>query len=282
MTRPYTLGHTLVRATDITMKFDDNLVLKPTSIEVRDILRPGMEQGQVIGILGPSGCGKTTFARILAGLQEPTTGTIQVADIKNLDVMKPIQPGLVGMVAQNYPLFPWRTVEGNLLVALEQSQWPREPKEARWQKAQEYLDLFGLTDKIKCYPSQLSGGQKQRVSIIRELLCSEHYLVMDEPFTGLDPIKKDTLCATINKVATLHEQNTLFIVAHDIDALTKISDCLWLFGRERDQNGNPIPGSAIRKSYNLIERGLAWEPDIARMPAFHEFKNEVRAEFDNL
>jgi polar amino acid transport system ATP-binding protein/sulfate transport system ATP-binding protein len=279
MTHSYTLGPTLVKATDVTMKFGETLVLKPTSIEVKDILRPGMAQGQVVGILGPSGCGKTTFARILAGLQTPTTGTIQVADIQNLDVMKPVQPGLVGMVAQKYPLFPWRTVQGNLMVALEHSPWA---KEVRLQKVQEYLELFGLADKLKCYPAQLSGGQQQRVSIIRELLCSEHYLVMDEPFTGLDPIKKDLLCRTINKVATLHEQNTIFIVAHDIDALVKISDCLWLFGRERDQNGNPIPGSAIRKSYNLIERGLAWEPDIAKMPAFHEFKSEVRAEFDNL
>lgn len=261
------------------MKFEGNLVLKPTSIEVREILRPGMKQGHVVGILGPSGCGKTTFARILAGLQEPTTGTIQVADIQNLDVMKPIRPGLVGMVAQKYPLFPWRTVRGNLMVALEHSSWA---KKVRWQKAQEYLELFGISDKAKCYPAQLSGGQQQRIAIIRELLCSEHYLVMDEPFTGLDPIMKDRLCATLNKVATLHEQNTLFVVAHDIDALIKVSDCLWLFGRERDQDGNPIPGASIRKSYNLIERGLAWEPDIAKMPAFHDFKNEVRADFDNL
>jgi polar amino acid transport system ATP-binding protein/sulfate transport system ATP-binding protein len=261
------------------MKFEDNLVLRPTSIEVSDILRPGLSQGQVIGILGPSGCGKTTFARILAGLQEPTTGTIQVADVLNPESMAPVRPGVVGMVAQSYPLFPWRTVQGNLMVALEHSAWA---KETRYLKIREYLDLFGLADKLACYPAQLSGGQRQRISIIRELLCSEHYLVMDEPFTGLDPIMKDKLCATINKVALLHEQNTIFVVAHDIDALVKISDCLWLFGRDRDETGKHLPGAYIKKSYNLIERGLAWEPDIAKMPAFHEFKQEVRAEFENL
>lgn len=279
MTHQYTLGPTLVKATDVTMKFDDTLVLKPTSIEVKDILRPNMQQGQVIGILGPSGCGKTTFARILAGLQEPTTGTVQVADNENLTILKPITAGAVGMVAQNYPLFPWRTVWGNLNIALEPLKLSPTIRDSR---INSYLSKFGLRDKASCYPAQLSGGQKQRISIIRELLCSEHYLVMDEPFTGLDPIMKDKLCETINQVATMHEQNTIFVVAHDIDALVKISDCLWLFGRERDKDGNKLPGATIQKSYNLIERGLAWEPDIAKMPAFHDFKLEVRAEFDNL
>ncbi len=268
-----------MKATDVTMKFGDNLVLKPTSIEVRDILRPGMAQGQVVGILGPSGCGKTTFSRILAGLQKPTTGTIQVADSQNMTVLNPIKPGLVGMVAQNYPLFPWRTVQGNLDVALEHSD---DDKALRKSRINQYLNTFGLRDKVKCYPSQLSGGQCQRIAIIRELLCSEHYLVLDEPFTGLDCTMKDRLIEMINQVARMHEQNTIFIVAHDIEALAQISDCLWLFGRERDEKGVPIPGATIRKSYNLIERGLAWEPGIEKTQAFHEFRNEVRAEFENL
>jgi polar amino acid transport system ATP-binding protein/sulfate transport system ATP-binding protein len=93
---------------------------------------------------------------------------------------------------------------------------------------------------------------------------------------------KDKLCVEINKVATMHEQNTIFVVAHDIDALVKISDCLWLFGREKDAQGNHMPGATIRKSYNLIERGLAWEPDIAKMPGFNDFKSEVREEFESL
>lgn len=277
MTAEYTLGRTLVKASDVTMKFNDNLVLRPTSVEVKDILCPGVIRGQVVGILGPSGCGKTTFARILAGLQTPTTGEILVSVSDNSEAMKPVGPGLVGMVAQNYPLFPWRTVYGNLMVALEHSTL--QNKNA---KIAEYLGIFGLLGKEDLYPAELSGGMKQRVSIIRELLCSEHYLVMDEPFTGLDPIMKDKLCVTITQVASLHESNTIFVVAHDIEALITISDCLWLFGRERDAAGNPIPGSTIRKSYNLIELGLAWRPDISSTREFAEFKNQVRAEFKNL
>jgi polar amino acid transport system ATP-binding protein/sulfate transport system ATP-binding protein len=279
MTPEYKLTDTLVRATDITMKFGDNLVLRPTSIEVKDIVRPDVCQGQVVGILGPSGCGKTTFARILAGLQEPTTGTVLVANSDKPSEMLSVMPGLVGMVAQNYPLFPWRTLEDNLWVALEHTDLVKGAKEA---KVSKYLNLFGLSDKRKLFPAQLSGGQRQRASIIRELLCSEHYLVMDEPFTGLDPIMKDRLCETISKVAQIHEHNTIFVVAHDIEALIKISDCLWLFGRDKNEKGEYVMGSTIKKSYNLIERDLAWHPEVDRTREFADFRNEVKAEFQNL
>lgn len=272
----YKLSDVLVRATDVTMKFGDTLVLRPTSIEVKDIVRPDTCQGQVIGILGPSGCGKTTFARILAGLQEPTTGRVEV---DKYGKMQPVEPGLVGMVAQSYPLFSWRTVEGNLWVALEHANLDQESKE---RKIRDHLNMFDMYPKRGLYPAELSGGMRQRVSILRELLCSEHYLVMDEPFTGLDPIMKDRLCEAINRVAKIHEHNTIFVVAHDIEALIKISDCLWLFGRDKDAKGNYVPGATIKKSYNLIERGLAWQPDIDTTPEFATFRNEIKAEFKNL
>lgn len=270
------LKEVLVQATDVSLKFDEKVILKPTTVEVRDIVRPDTCQGQVIGILGPSGVGKTVFSRILAGLQEPTHGSV-VVNIGGK--MVPVQPGFVGMVAQDYPLFPHRTVLGNLLLALEHTKLSTKDREA---KAKEYLDTFELLDKVNKYPSQLSGGQRQRVSIIRELLSSEHYIVMDEPFTGLDPIMKDAVCDLIDKVAKLAEHNTLFVVAHDLPALTQIADQLWLFGRDRNEAGGVIPGATIKKTYNLIERGLAWKPDIASTKQFGEFVAEVREQFKGL
>jgi NitT/TauT family transport system ATP-binding protein len=283
----YSIGAVLARCEDVSLTFKDRegnpkVILKPTTVEVRDIIRPGMAQGQVIGILGPSGIGKTQFSRILTGLQAPTTGKVLVRDFigdPNGDSLRPIEEGLVGMVAQNYPLFSHRTVLGNLLVALEHTTLKKADKLA---KINEYLTLFELTDTLDKYPIQLSGGQRQRIAIAREMLCSEHILVFDEPFTGLDPIMKDNVCALLNQVAQLHELNTLFVVAHDITALCQIADHLWLFGRERDEQGKPIPGATIKVQYDLIEQGLAWQPGIYDTPAFAEFVREVRAQFRTL
>lgn len=279
----YEVRDVLVSIKDVTLKFGDKLILKPTSIEVRDIVRPGCVTGQVIGVLGPSGVGKTQFSRILTGLNPPTTGTVEVLEVdhlpQNAPKMRPVEAGLVGMVPQDYPLFGHRRVLDNLLVALEHSSLS---KAARRDKAMEYLNRFELADKKDLFPAQLSGGQRQRVAIIQALLCSEHYLVMDEPFTGLDPIMKDRVCEMIAQVASLHESNTIFVVAHDIAALVAISDQLWLFGRDRDDQGNIIPGATIKKQYNLIERGLTWQPDISLTKAFGDFVTEVKAQFRNL
>lgn len=267
----YELKEVLVSVKNVSLQFEDKVILKPTSIEVRDIVRPDVAQGQVVGILGPSGVGKTQFSRILTGLQTPSSGTVEILIG---DKMVTVPPGQIGMVAQHYPLLRHRTVMGNLLVALEHSAL--DPK-ARTAKAQEHLALFEMADKADLYPSQLSGGQRQRVAILQSLLCSEHYMVMDEPFTGLDPIMKDRVCELINKVATLHERNTIFVVAHDIEALLMIADCLWLFGREPG-----VPGATIKHQYNLIERGLAWRPGLSSTREFADLRNEVKEKFSNL
>lgn len=268
----YQTKDTLIKIDNVSLSYGDKVILKPISIEVKDIVREDCIQGQVLGILGPSGIGKSTLSRILTGLMKPSTGSVTVGG-------KIVEASMVGYVAQNYPLFNHRTVMGNLLVALEHANIS---KEARKDRVKEYLNRFDLLDKADLYPSQLSGGQKQRCSIIQELLCSEHYLVLDEPFSGQDPVLKDRTCEWINQVANLHEENTIFVVAHDISALVTISDHLWLLGRDKDANGKIIPGAYIKKEYNLIDRGLAWQKDISMTREFADCVAEIKAEFKNL
>jgi NitT/TauT family transport system ATP-binding protein len=271
---PYEFGDTILKATNISLKLGGNQILRDLSAEVKDLRRPGMVAGQVVGFLGPSGIGKTRFFRILAGLDAPDTGRVTLGP-----KAVPVERGMVGVVAQSYPLFPHRTVIGNLLVAGRQAGLSSE---AAREKAESFLTRFRLQDRGKLYPSQLSGGQRQRVAIAQQAMCSEHFLLMDEPFSGLDPIAVDQVAELIGEVANLHELNTIIVVTHDIAAAMEVSDTLWLMGRDRSENGQIIPGARIQETYNLVERGLAWRKGINTTPEFMELMREILARFPSL
>ncbi|MCI0574349.1 MAG: ATP-binding cassette domain-containing protein, partial [Myxococcaceae bacterium] len=251
-----------------------NLILRGVDLEVKDVRRPGKVAGQVVGLLGPSGIGKTRLFRIMAGLDAPDRGQVLIGDPG-----KPVERGMVGVVAQHYPLFDHRTVLGNLLVAGAQAGLSRA--QAR-QRADSYLKRFRLEDRALLYPCQLSGGQRQRVAIAQQFMCSEHFLLMDEPFSGLDPIAVDRVAELIQEVASLHELNTIIVVTHDISAALEVADTLWLMGRDRDESGRIVPGARIKATYNLIDRGLAWRQGITTAPEFLEVLQEVVARFPDL
>jgi polar amino acid transport system ATP-binding protein/sulfate transport system ATP-binding protein len=274
--RGYEVKDVLVSIRDVGLSFGDTHVLRGVTAEVRDIVRPGVAQGQVVGILGPSGTGKTQLSRILAGLQDPSSGSVSVA--RPDGTLEPVRAGLVGVVAQHYPLLRHRTVLGNLEVAAGMSGRDR-PRE----RSLEMLARFDLADRAGFFPSQLSGGQRQRVAIAQQLLCSERLVIMDEPFTGLDPIMKDRTCDLIRQVSLMDEHNTIFVVAHDIHAVASISDTLWLIGRDREPaSGQPVAGSRIQASYDLAAMGLAWSPGASETREFAILMADVRDRFRHL
>jgi polar amino acid transport system ATP-binding protein/sulfate transport system ATP-binding protein len=249
-------------------------VLRDLSAQVRDVVRPGFSQGQVVGLLGPSGIGKTTLFHVLAGLLRPDTGTIKIGE-KGV----PASPGLVGVVAQNYVLFEHRSVLGNLVIAARQAGMaPAKAREA----SMAYLQRFGLAEHAEKYPMQLSGGQRQRVAIAQQLLCSELYLVMDEPFSGLDVLQQENVQKLILEVSQTHEHNTLIVVTHDVSAAVAVCDTIWLMGRDRDAAGNVVPGARIVDQIDLLERGLAWRPDIRTLPGYVQLVNEIKERFHTL
>ena len=273
---PYEVKDVLISIDSVSLQLGGKPILRDVKAEVRDIVRPGCTQGQVVGILGPSGIGKTQLSRIMSGLQAPSSGAVVIHDGDKRTV---VEPGLVGVVAQNYPLLRHRTVLGNLEVAARQHGLSSD--DART-KSMEMLEKFGLLDRATFYPSQLSGGQRQRVAIAQQLLCSDHFIIMDEPFTGLDPLMKDLTCELIQTVALMDERNTIFVVAHDIAAVTAISDTLWLLGRDRDESGAVVPGSRIQARYDLASMGMAWEPGISETPRFAALVAEVKSRFKSL
>ncbi|HKC14227.1 MAG TPA: ABC transporter ATP-binding protein [Vicinamibacteria bacterium] len=273
-TAAYETGATILKASGISLTLGGNPILRDINLEVRDLRRPGCITGQVVGLLGPSGIGKTRLFRILAGLDEPTQGQVLIGE-KGI----PVERGMVGVVAQNYPLFPHRTVLGNLQVAGRQAGLSTA-KAA--QMASSFLKRFRLEDRAHLYPAQLSGGQQQRVAIAQQFMCSEHFLLMDEPFSGLDPIAVDKVSEIIAEVACLHELNTIIVVTHDIPAAIAVADHLWLMGRDRDASGRIIPGARIQATYDLIERGLAWREGITTTPEFLELLREIMARFPTL
>ncbi len=269
-----TYGETLLKIDHVSLSYEDKVILRDVNAEIRDIVREGRTQGQVVGFLGPSGIGKTQLFRIIAGLNHPSSGQVLVNS-----TLTPVKAGMVGVVAQNYPLFENRTIFSNLLLAANQME---KSHEAAHEKVLKYLKRLDMLDQSQLYPAQISGGQRQRVAIAQQLLCSEHFLLMDEPFSGLDVVMEAKVCELINEIACLDELNTIIVVTHDVTAAATVADHLWLMGRDRDASGNFIPGARIQETYDLIERDMCWHPEITNSPKFLEFVREVKERFQTL
>ena len=264
----YWVSDTLVKVENVSLSIGNKLILRDINLEVKDIHRNGCKQGQVIGFFGKSGTGKTKLSELLSGLRKPTTGAVTVGKTQH-----EVQRGEVGMVQQHYPLFNNRTVYGNLLVACELSTTPKNEREDR---VMHIMSRFGMADYRTAYPTQLSGGQRQRIAIAQQLLCSEHYIILDEPFSGLDISMIDEVSHLIQEISLMDEENTVIIVSHDLATTAALSDRLWMMGKETAADGTQVPGSKILREYDLAAMGLAWEPQIEEMPAFTEMLADIK------
>ncbi|RHW33988.1 ATP-binding cassette domain-containing protein [Lysinibacillus yapensis] len=170
-----------------------------------------MEQGEIVGILGRSGSGKSTLLRLIAGLEMPLKGSIKVAGTTVVNdgvYLHPEERG-VGMVFQDYALFPHMTVKNNILFGLS-----RMPRNERKQRLDEMLDLVQLKNFSNRYPHELSGGQQQRVALARALAPQPSILLMDEPFSNLDADLREAIREELGVI--LNNANmTCIIVTHD-------------------------------------------------------------------
>ena len=174
-----------------------------------------VRKGELISIVGPSGCGKTTILRMIAGLLEPTTGSIEIAG-------RPCtKPGPDrGMVFQDFALLPWRSVIKNVELGLEIEGIP---KQERHERAKKYLEIVGLEKFKDSRINELSGGMKQRVGIARALVGHPDVLLMDEPFGALDAQTRNLMQAGLINILEKTDQTIIF-VTHSVDEAVYLSD----------------------------------------------------------
>lgn len=263
----------LLHVAGVSQMLGGNQILEDLSFEVRDRVRPDLITGQIVGLLGPSGVGKTRLLRLIAGLDQPDTGQILGPD------KQPLPVGSVGLVFQNYILLRHRTVLGNLLTAGAAGGLSRDEAHER---SVELLRRFGLLERSTFYPAQLSGGQRQRVAIAQQLVHQKRLIVMDEPFSGLDPHALDTVIDLLYQVAHQHEHNTIIVITHDIRAAMMLSDTLLLLGRKRNAEGAIVGGAGIREQIDLAAEGLAWQENVELDPRFVELERRVKGMFARL
>ena len=197
------------------------------SVKALDGLTLHIEPGELVALLGPSGCGKTTALRILAGLDEATSGTVSVdgANLTNV----PANKRDMGMVFQAYSLFPHLTVVDNVGFGLKMRG---KDKGQRLSRADEMLELVGLTAHRNKYASELSGGQQQRVALARALAIQPRVLLLDEPLSALDAKVRVQLRDEIRRVQLEVGTTTLF-VTHDQEEALAVADRVGVMSQGR-------------------------------------------------
>jgi ABC-type nitrate/sulfonate/bicarbonate transport system ATPase subunit len=258
----HTKAEVLLKAENVNLSLSGRPILRDVNFNIKNIIRPGLSQGQVVTLIGRSGIGKTQLFKILSGLQEPGSGTVTIGHNKT------VKPGDMGVIFQNYYLFEWRTIYSSLMMAARQNKSLQGQEKSSIEK---YVSDFGLKDILGHYPAQLSGGQRQRVSIIQQLLKGSDFLLLDEPFSGLDICMLDKVVDLLRQVSLSDELKTLIIVSHDISTAVSISDTVFILGCQQG-----VAGATILKEIDLIERDLAWRTDLKNDRAFLETIDEIK------
>jgi iron(III) transport system ATP-binding protein len=199
----------MIRLDGVTKRFGATTAVDEASLCV--------EYGEVVALLGPSGCGKTTLLRLIAGFEDPDVGTVEVGGrrVAGAGTWIPPEQRRVGMVFQDYALFPHLTVAENVGFGL--------PRRARAARVAELLAIVGLDTLGRRYPHELSGGQQQRVALARALAPSPELVLLDEPWSNVDPFLRETLRAEVSDIIRPLGV-TVLLVTHDREEAFSVAD----------------------------------------------------------
>lgn len=216
----------VLELSNITKRYATAQVLGPIDLGVRE--------GEFLTLLGPSGCGKTTTLQIIAGLTQPSTGTVSLKG-KDITTLPPPYRDM-GLVFQSYALFPHRTIAENVAFGLRMRKVPRAEIEKR---VREIVELVGLPNVLDRYPHQLSGGQRQRVAVARALVIRPSMLLLDEPLSNLDALLRHHMRQELRDLQQRQNITTIF-VTHDQDEAFEMSDRIIIMnGGLIEQVGTP-------------------------------------------
>jgi polar amino acid transport system ATP-binding protein len=252
----YSEKNTVLYVENLSVGYDGKTILKDVNFIEKDIVREGHEStGQTIAFIGRSGRGKSTLFKALTGLLKPTTGQILITDLstEDTDDAKVLTEGDMGFVDQKYTLFRHKTITQICEYALRKSTLTKEEKQSL---ITEYLTEWGLLEHKDKYSCELSGGQRQRTAIIEQMISSKHFMIFDEPFSGLDVGNIEKVKESFGKVLTANEYNTIIFSTHDIRLAAELADSIYIVGFPE----GTTEYSTIVKHYDLKKMGLAWQP----------------------
>jgi ABC-type nitrate/sulfonate/bicarbonate transport system ATPase subunit len=244
-----------LRLAGLAMTYESRSGEPVPALEAIDL---AIEAGEFVVLVGPSGCGKSTLLNILAGFVRPTAGAAYVADqpIRGPDMVR-------GMVFQDYALFPWLSVVGNVEFGLERK---RVPRQQRREIALSYLKTVGLADFAHKRTNELSGGMKQRVAIARAFAPEPSIILMDEPFGALDALTRRFLQHELLRIWQEHRKTIVFITHSVVEAIYLADRVLVMTAR---------PGR-IKRAFRI---DLPHPRDVTSDP-FRTFERQIFAELD--
>ena len=251
----------ILHVENLSVSYGDKVIIRDINFNENDTVRPNRQQGQIIAFLGRSGRGKSTLFRALTGLEKPATGRVLIPDLSKpinngQQPAKQVQEGDVGFVNQKYTLFRHKTVYDTLLFSLRKTTLSKQEKQ---EKIMQYLSDWGLDNCKDQYPNFLSGGQRQRTAILEQLLSSGHYMVLDEPFSGLDVGNIMSVKKAFQLINESHELNTIIFSTHDIELAVELADSIYILGYKPEEKGQPGAAGTILKHFDLKQMGLAWQ-----------------------
>ena len=209
--------------------------------------------GAFLALLGPSGCGKTTALRILAGLEQPTSGRVLIGDRDVTDLQPKDRD--VAMVFQSYALYPHKNVADNIAYPLRVRKVPREQRQERAAEVARMLDIDGLLDRM---PQQLSGGQRQRVALARAIIREPQAFLMDEPLSNLDAQLRLQMRAEIKRLQRDLGTTTVYVTHDQVEAMT-MADLVAVMRHGRLQQLAP-PGEVYARPANLFVAQFCGSP----------------------